>query len=150
MSGWREDPGAVAWLLEAGVWVRGADYAANMARCADYRARMTRLGALPGKEWAHAIIDDYKAGKSVLDYGLKLAMAALDMDTPPERAESPRRAAGRGADVSTGQQGAKTAPRAGNGRETASGSASHPRAAPSAPVVVERMGVAAGDIEVGF
>lgn len=78
----QEDLGAVDWLTRRGVWQPGATHSDNMARCAEFRSRMTRLGAPPGKQWAQDIVGRYQAGERLPDYAVKLAMSALDITQP--------------------------------------------------------------------
>lgn len=76
------DPVAVRWLTERGVWLPAASHAENMARCAEFRSRMGRIGADAGKGWARELVARYRAGEAVPLYSIRLAMAALEM--PPE------------------------------------------------------------------
>lgn len=75
---------AVRWLIDAGVWLPDAGHAENMQRCAAARAKWgARLGAEPGKAWARAVLDRYRAGKPLPMEAVRMAMAALGMPQQP-------------------------------------------------------------------
>ena len=100
------DAAAVRWLTAAGVWVPKMTYSENMTRCADYRAKLGRIGGDPGKTWARDLVARYRAGEAVQVYSIRLAMEALDLPpetilrtprtprTPVPRPDSKERAAG--------------------------------------------------------
>lgn len=97
------DSAAVRWLTDRGVWRPQLPYAENMQRCADYRAKIGRLGADPGKQWARELVARYRAGEPVPAYSIRLAMAALGMapetvlvkpEKPVPRPDRMERAAG--------------------------------------------------------
>lgn len=86
---------AVRWLTDRGVWIAGRPHTENMQRCEQFRAKFARLGAEPGKDWARAIVADYRAGVVLSLYSVRLAMAALGMQeeqllrTPAKRVPRP-------------------------------------------------------------
>lgn len=78
-----EDSAAVAWLTQRGVWQPGKSHAENMERCAMFRAKITRVGADPGKKWAQDIADRYQAGERIPMQFVRLAMDALGRGDVP-------------------------------------------------------------------
>lgn len=97
------DSAAVRWLTDRGVWQPGRSYADNLERCAKFRAKLGRIGAPPGKQWAQDLMARYKAGERMPAQFVRLAMAALGLPEqplvmPPEhpvpRPDNKERAAG--------------------------------------------------------
>ncbi len=81
---------AQRWLADRGVWRPGAPLADNMQRCADARARWQTMGAAPGKEWAHNIVADHRAGVAMPPYVVRVAYEALDLEPEKQALRKPR------------------------------------------------------------
>lgn len=80
-----EDPRAIAYLVEKGVWVPGARHAENMARCFEAINRWATPNPVPGKQWAHEVLAAHESGGYAPDAAVKLALKALGREKAPLR-----------------------------------------------------------------
>lgn len=81
---------AQRWLADRGVWRPGAPLDENMQRCAQARQRWQHLGAIPGKDWAHAIVADHREGVAMPPYVVRVAYEALGLEPEAQVLRKPR------------------------------------------------------------
>ena len=80
-----EDPRAIAYLTERGVWIPGARHAENMQRCFQAMRRWATPNPRADKQWAHDVLAAHESGGYAPAAAVKLALAALGREKPPMR-----------------------------------------------------------------